>query len=83
MTFDEFLTRLNGVKKAASGSRATALCPAHPDHNPSLSVARADDGRVLIRCYAGCEVREIVRAVDLHLRDLFPRGRRGRRGHQR
>jgi len=30
-----------------------ALCPAHDDRNPSLSIQLADD-RILIHCFAGC-----------------------------
>jgi hypothetical protein len=37
-----------------------------------LAVAEADDGRVLLRCFAGCEVHAIVGALGLQLEDLFP-----------
>jgi hypothetical protein len=33
-----------------------ACCPAHDDRNPSLSVRRAPDGRVLVHCFAGCSL---------------------------
>ena len=47
-------------------------CPAHEDGRPSLSVSRGDDGRVLLRCQRGCETEDVVRALGLTLRDLFP-----------
>ena len=31
-----------------------ARCPAHHDRKPSLSIRDADDGKVLVRCHAGC-----------------------------
>jgi hypothetical protein len=48
------------------------LCPAHADGVPSLSVAQATDGKVLLHCFAGCEVEDVVRALGLVLSDLFP-----------
>ncbi|MET4794443.1 putative DNA primase/helicase [Bradyrhizobium japonicum] len=39
-------------------------CPSHGkgrgDRNPSLSVADGDDGRLLARCFAGCDFLEIL-----------------------
>src|SRR5204862_85349 len=64
------LDKLEGVRKGTQGY--TALCPAHDDNNPSLSVAEGDDGRVLVHCFAGCDVADIVAAIDLEMFDLFP-----------
>jgi 5S rRNA maturation endonuclease (ribonuclease M5) len=47
------------------------LCPAHDDHRPSLSVAEGDDGRVLLKCHAGCVPEDIVAALGLSMSDLF------------
>ncbi len=49
-----------------------ACCPAHDDKSPSMSVRELDDGRVLIHCFAGCSVAEILSAVGLTFSDLFP-----------
>lgn len=70
MTVDDFLDRLEDVRTAGSGH--VGQCPAHEDSNASLSVGEGEDGRVIIKCHAGCEVRDIVKALDLTLRDLFP-----------
>ena len=67
---ERVLDRLQGVRRNGSGS--TALCPAHPDHDPSLSVSEGDGGKVLIYCHVGCTVEAIVEAVGLELKDLFP-----------
>jgi len=48
-----------------------AICPAHDDHNPSLKVSQADDGKVLLKCYAGCDTESVVRAMGLKMNDLF------------
>src|SRR5262245_13592039 len=55
-----------------SGNGWTARCPAHDDQHSSLSIHEGPDGRVLLHFHAGCEVGEIVKAIDLELRDLFP-----------
>ncbi|NLO26617.1 MAG: AAA family ATPase [Actinobacteria bacterium] len=64
------LDRLEGGKR--NGHGYLARCPAHDDHNPSLSVTEGDGGRVLLKCHAGCELKAIVKAIELDTRDLFP-----------
>jgi hypothetical protein len=67
---------LEGVVE--SNGSVKALCPAHEDHEPSLSVNEGDDGRALIKCFAGCTNPEVVAALDLDMSDLFvqPNGHR-------
>lgn len=67
---EHLLARLEGVRR--SGAGYTARCPAHDDRSPSLSMCEGGDGRVLLRCFAGCSAREIVTALGLGMRDLFP-----------
>jgi putative DNA primase/helicase len=62
------LGRLEGVRPQGPNSW-TARCPAHPDRNPSLSVALRD-GRVLIHCFAGCAPEAVLEAVGLTWKDL-------------
>jgi hypothetical protein len=69
MTVQDFLDRLDRVKK--SGVGWTARCPAHEDRHASLSVGEGDDGRVLLKCFAGCTAEAIVAAMGLMMRDLF------------
>ncbi len=64
------LDRLDRVKR--NGARWSARCPAHPDKTPSLSIGTGDDGRVLLTCWAGCTVDDIVVSLGLDVRDLFP-----------
>ena len=49
-----------------------ACCPAHDDKSPSLRIDIADDGRILVHCFAGCSVDEVCRACNVHVTDLFP-----------
>jgi hypothetical protein len=41
-----------------------------------LAVKQAEDGRVLLHCFAGCDVHSVVKAVGLEIGDLFPPKRR-------
>lgn len=49
-----------------------AKCPAHADKSASLKVTDAGGGLTLAHCFAGCEIADILAAVDLTLEDLFP-----------
>jgi hypothetical protein len=71
MSASELLDRLKKVRSTGAG-RWLGCCPAHDDHSPSLAIALGDDGRVLLHCFAGCSVHEVVSAVGLDLSDLFP-----------
>lgn len=79
---EKVLGRLEKVKSAGSG-RWKACCPAHNDRDPSLSIREAADGKVLVHCWAGCETRDILAAIGLELRDLFPGDKPARRGPSR
>ena len=70
MSVDTLLQRLTKV----TGRRGhwTACCPAHEDRSPSLAVTETDDGRILLKCFGGCSVQEIVGAIGMDMTDLFP-----------
>jgi len=62
----------HGCAQSADGSQWQ--CPAHEDRTPSLGVSQAEtDGRVLLHCFAGCAVEDVVAALDLTMADLFVR----------
>ena len=71
MSADALLAKLDKVRRTGAG-RWLACCPAHADRSPSLSVRDADDGRVLVHCFSGCGIDEIMGAVGLTVNDLFP-----------
>ena len=54
----ETLAKALGGRKAGGGW--TARCPAHDDRTPSLSIRDGDDGKVLIRCHAGCDQEQVI-----------------------
>lgn len=70
MLIDEFLTRVADAKPAGKGY--LAKCPAHPDDRASMSISEGDSGAIVVRCFAGCDAKDIVAALDLELKDLFP-----------
>jgi putative DNA primase/helicase len=52
------------IAKALGGHRAGATwmarCPVHDDRAPSLSISSGKDGKVLVRCHAGCDQRDVI-----------------------
>lgn len=68
---DKLLHQLHGVRQRGAG-QWSARCPAHDDRSPSLSLKEAPDGRMLLHCFGGCTVAEVVGAAGLELVDLFP-----------
>ena len=70
MRAEELLASLSKVRRTAPG-QWVACCPSHNDKSPSLSIRDAD-GRILIHCFSGCSVEEVVGAMGLSLSDLMP-----------
>lgn len=71
MTAETLLRRLDCVRSVGR-SQWVARCPAHDDRGPSLSIAEADDGRVLIHDFAGCSPAEVLDAIGVQWEALFP-----------
>ena len=69
MTAEAFAELLQARPRGAG--RWQAKCPAHPDRNPSLSIATGRDGRTLIRCWAGCATADVLKSLGLSMRDLY------------
>jgi hypothetical protein len=78
---ERVLSRLGNVTDGAG--QWYARCPAHADRRNSLSVAVGDDGIVLLKCHAGCQLEEITDALELFVSDLFPRTRSALRTRRR
>lgn len=80
---DLLLSRLEGIRPSGPG-KYVARCPAHRDKHPSLAIKEADDGAVLVYCFSGCSVDEVVGAAGLELSELFPpRSPQGRKPERR
>ena len=71
MSIETLISRLDRVKETGNG-KYLACCPAHDDKSPSLSIRGTDDGRVLLHCFAGCDVESILDALGLEFSDLYP-----------
>ena len=78
---DLILSRLDKVKQVKGGYMAR--CPVHDDKNPSLSITEGDDGRVLLKCFAGCSTEDIVKALGLTMADLFPHKEKPAQQHRK
>ncbi|MCD8088678.1 MAG: AAA family ATPase [Oscillospiraceae bacterium] len=70
MNLQNLLSHLEGVR--GSGGQYIAKCPAHDDQHQSLSVGEGKDGRLLVRCHAGCSATSVMEALGLKTADLFP-----------
>lgn len=66
------LSRLGDSVRETGSGRYMTECPGHPDRTRSLSLTTNRDGAVLLKCFAGCSAVDVVRAMGLELRDLFP-----------
>jgi hypothetical protein len=70
--FENVLDRLNVASR--NGEKAMSYCPSHDDrNNPSLSV-KAENGRLLLHCFAGCHTEDIVSKIGLGMKDLSSDG---------
>jgi putative DNA primase/helicase len=68
MKMEALLNRLSGTRR--SGDGWIALCPAHADKNPSLSVD-VRDGTILVHCHAGCSQEAVLAALRVNAHELF------------
>lgn len=67
---DRFLAMVRKVKRVGDG-RFIALCPAHQEKTPSLSI-RVEGNKILLHCFGcGAGGAEICAALGLSINDLF------------
>lgn len=72
MSASALLSRLERVHQTGAG-QWRADCPnGHERARGTLSIKEADDGRVLLHCFACSDTPGILAAVGLELADLFP-----------
>jgi len=72
MNKEDLLSKLTKVR--GRGESWTACCPAHEDGSPSLAIRFKPDGRILMHCFGGCAVDEVLGAIGLDINDLFDDG---------
>ncbi len=68
MNAEALLNRLQGVRRNGKGWRA--LCPAHADMNPSLSIDVRNE-KILVHCHAGCSQEAVLAALGIEAHELF------------
>ena len=69
MDVRDILNRIEDVK--GGNGQWSGRCPAHHDKHSSLSISVGDNGRILLKCHAGCSVEDIAAAMGLSVKDLF------------
>jgi hypothetical protein len=62
----------HALKGKRSGRGWTAKCPAHDDHDPSLSISISREGVTLVHCFSGCSQDQVIDA--LRARGLWANG---------
>jgi hypothetical protein len=70
---DQVNNLLSRMKKVKTRGRDKwmACCPAHEDKNPSLAIT-LDKGKILMKCWSGCDVESILGAIGLEFKDIMP-----------
>lgn len=68
---EKVLDRVSYFRRYSSGYMA--LCPAHEDRKASLSIKENEDGKVLLKCHAGCSTRDVLAAMGLSFADVSAR----------
>lgn len=57
----EIAAHLGGKR---TGGQYLVRCVVHDDNEPSLALRDTPDGRLLVRCHAGCDQLEVLRALS-------------------
>ncbi len=70
---DKVYNLLGKLQKVKENGRDSwmACCPAHDDKSPSLKIDIKND-KILIKCWTGCSIEDILGAVGLDFDDIFP-----------
>jgi putative DNA primase/helicase len=69
---EEVAARIGQGRERRSGNGWMAPCPAHDDRTASCSISEGDDGRTLVKCFAGCDTEAVLAERNLTMSDLFP-----------
>lgn len=69
MTFEQLVAHLSA---SGQGRTRSARCPNHSDTAPSLRISEGDDGKLLVKCMARCDTKDVLAAAGLGWADLFP-----------
>jgi len=68
----EAALQAHGCGPRVRGDHIDARCPAHEDHDPSLSADwEPNEGKMLVKCHTRCAVSAIVDKLGMLLADLY------------
>ena len=74
MTINEVLRHFRGVRRGtcSEGIRESymACCPCHNDKQQSLGISLSDSGKILLKCFSGCDTEGILQAAGLSYADI-------------
>lgn len=71
MAIEIILASMDNVKQVGT-NKWRARCPSHQSDSQSLSITLNDEGVTMINCFAGCKGSEVMEAIGLPLRALYP-----------
>lgn len=71
MSAENILSRLESVQQT-SPNTWRSKCPAHGSKGRTLSIRAEADGRVLFKCFAGCDFEAVLGAIGVGLDEAFP-----------
>lgn len=78
MEIKEFLSYFKKVH-ASGNNQYTALCPAHDDKHPSLSIGfSTENNHIVLCCHAGCKAEDVLSSVGLSFKDLYSDDKRSK-----
>ena len=64
------MNHFDGVRETGNG-QYSCRCPAHEDKSASLGIKQGDGDRILLNCFAGCDVKSILDSVGLDWKDIM------------
>jgi hypothetical protein len=70
--FENLLDKLKVDRR--NGDKAMCFCPAHDDRKEASLSVKAEDAKVLLHCFAGCDAQDVIAALSLEWSDLFAEG---------
>lgn len=69
MKLNEIIMNFSNAKRLKSNSYQVK-CPCHNDRVASLTITEEND-KILMKCHAGCDTRDILNAIGLKMADLY------------
>ena len=64
------MNNFDGVRETGNG-QYSCRCPAHTDKSNSLGIKEGDGNRILLNCFAGCDVKSILESAGLDWKDIM------------